>query len=123
MPSVALYYSRCWTSRTEHGLRRVCYCPHMAADVMATVWNGRPCAWNRVKLRKYLHRLNRVPAARLLQFVAIDTLGPLPRTRRTEKRFIIVITDQFSKLMQTAALSTIATKLIAIAFGGTWVFK
>lgn len=95
----------------------------MAADAMATVWNCRHCARNRVKLRKYLYRLKRVSAARLLQFVAIDTLGPLPRTRRTGKSFIIVITNQFSKLTQTSALSTIATKLIAIAFGGTWVFK
>ena len=80
-----------------YALRREYYWPHLAADVAATVRGCRTCAMNRVKLRKHLNRLKLSPATRPLENLAIDILGPLPKTK-VEKPFLLVITDRFTKL-------------------------
>ena len=105
-----------------YALRREYYWPHLAADVAATVRGCRTCAMNRVKLRKHLSRLRLFPATRPLESLAIDILGPFPKTK-TGKRFLLVITDCFSKLMQVVALRTITAYTVAVAFCEAWVFK
>ena len=77
---------------------------------------------NRVKLRKHLNRLRLFPATGPLKSLAIDILGPLPKTK-TGKRFLLVITDRFSKLTQVVALRTITAYTVAVAFCESWVFK
>lgn len=52
---------------------------------------------------KYLNRLKLFLAISSLQSVVIDILGPLSRTR-LHKRFIVVITDRFSKSTHTEVL-------------------
>ena len=105
-----------------YALRREYYWPHLAANVAATVRGCRTCAMNRVKLRKHLN-LNRLfQATRPLESLAIDILGPLPKTK-TVKRFLLVITDRFSKLTQVVALRTITAYTVPVAFCKSWVFK
>ena len=79
-------------------------------------------ARNRVKLRKHLNRLKLFPATRPLESLAIDILGPLPKTR-TGKRFLVIVTDRFTKLTQVAPLRTITAYHVAVAFCEIWVFK
>ena len=62
------------------------------------------------------------PATKPLEFVAMDILGPLPRTRHG-MRFILVVTDRFTKLTKTEALRTITAVSVAKAFCKTWVFN
>ncbi|CDF34348.1 unnamed protein product [Chondrus crispus] len=93
-------------NRMYYALRREYYWPHLAADAAATVRGCRTCAMNRVKLRKHLNRLRLFPATRPLESLTIDVLRPLPKTK-TGKRFLLVITDGFSKLTQVVVLPTI----------------
>ena len=109
-------------TRMYYALRRQYYWPHLGADVAATVRGCRTCAMNRVKLRKHLNRLRLFPATRPLESLAMDMLGPLPKTK-TGKPFLLVITDRFSKLMQVVALRTIAAYTVAVAFCDSWVLK
>ena len=57
-----------------------------------------------------------------LEYVAMDILGPLPRTKHG-MRFILVITDRFTKLTKTVALRTITSLAVARAFCRAWVFN
>ena len=109
-------------NRMFYTLRETYYWPHMAADVAATVRNCRHCARNRLRLRRHMNRLKLFPATRPLESVAIDILGPLPRTK-SGKRFLLVITDRYTKLTQVAALRSITAYHVAVAFCETWVFK
>lgn len=54
--------------------------------------------------------------------VAIDILGPLPRTR-SEKQFLLAITDHFRKLTQVTALAKITDCNVAVALCEVCVFK
>ncbi len=51
----------------------------------------------------------------------MDLLGPLPRTSRGN-RFLLVMTDRFSKLRWAVPLRTINTPSVAKAFCEHWVF-
>jgi transposase InsO family protein len=51
----------------------------------------------------------------------MDILGPLPKTERGN-RFLLVISDRFSKLTRTVPLRTITSLVVAKAFCDTWVF-
>ena len=109
-------------NRMYYALRPEYYWPYLAADVAATVRGCRTCAMNRVKLRKHINRLRLFPATRPLESLAIDILGPLPKTK-TGKRFLLVIKDRFTKLTQVVALRTITAYTVAVGFCDAWVFK
>ena len=57
----------------------------------------------------------------LLEFVAIDILGELITTKRGH-RYILVISDRYSKLVRTVPLKNITAAHIAQAFVHNWVF-
>ena len=61
-------------------------------------------------------------AEKPLEYVAADILGPIPRTKHG-KRFILVVTDRFSKLTKTEALRSITSLSVAKAFCRTWVYN
>ena len=94
----------------------------MAADIVATVRDCGPCSRNRVRLRKRTHPLKLFPAVKPLEDVAIDILGPLPRTENGH-RYILVIADRFTKLTQAVPLSSTTAAVVAAAFVDEWVFK
>ena len=77
---------------------------------------------NRVKLQKHLNGLRLFPAKQPLESLAIGILGPLPKTK-AGKRFLLVITDRFTKLTQVVALRMITAYTVAVAFYDAWVFK
>ena len=62
------------------------------------------------------------PATKPLEYVAMDILGPLPNTKHG-RRFILVITDRFTKLAKTESLRTITSLSVAKAFRQCWVFN
>ena len=102
-------------------LRTQFYWPHMANDVFQTVRNCRSCA--RVRGTTYKHRrfLRLFPAEYPLQFVAIDLLGPLPRTTNGN-RHVLVITDRFSKLSRAVPLVRINSTSVVRAFLENWAY-
>ena len=54
--------------------------------------------------------------------MSIDILGPLPKSKRG-KRFLLVITDRFTKLTTVVALRNINAYSVAFAFCEAWIFK
>ena len=109
-------------TRMFETLRMHFYWPHMAADVHWYVRNCRPCAKKRSKYRKTKRLLKLFPATVPLESIAIDILGPLTRTRK-KNRYLLVISDRFTKLTQVVSLPRINAYTVAVAFCEAWVFK
>jgi hypothetical protein len=80
------------------------------------------CAKNRVTERKRTSFLKLIPASGALEFVAMDILGSLPKTEHGN-RFLLVISDRFSKLTRTDPLRTITALGVAKDFCDAWVFS
>ena len=102
-------------------LRRFLYCPSMAVDVYAVPRNGVSCAKNRISLRQHRNFLKLFPARAPLEFVAIDILGELIKTPRGN-RYMLVISDRFSKLVRTVPLKKVTSSEVPKAFVHHWVF-
>ena len=103
-------------------LRKQFYWPNMALDCFHTVRHCIPCAKRRVNLRKHMSFMKLFPARRPGEHVAIDILGPLPRTR-AGYIYILVITDRYSKMTAVHPLRNITALTCAKAFCEEWVFK
>ena len=109
-------------TRMHRRLRRKFYWPHMAADVATTVHECESCAKNRIRLMKQANKLKLFPATTPLECVAIDILGPLPKSK-DGYRFILVVTDRFTKLTHAFPLKKIKADDVAVMFVNEWVFK
>jgi transposase InsO family protein len=109
------------TTRMFRSLRRRFFWKGMGADVAETIRQCTTCAKNRVKERKRTSFLKLFPASSPLEYVSMDILGPLPKTDHGN-RFLLVITDRFSKLTRTVPLRTITAFNVAKAFCDAWVF-
>jgi Integrase core domain len=79
------------------------------------------CAKNRIKERARTLFLKLFPASEPLEYVSMDILGPLTKTQHGN-RFLLVITDRFSKLTRTVPLRTISALAVAKAFCEAWIF-
>ena len=102
-------------------LRRHFYWPTMALAWYTVAKNCAACARARVKLRKNTKEMKLFTPKAPLEFVAIDILGELITTKRGH-RYILVISDRYSKLIRTVPLKKITAAHIAQAFVPHWVF-
>lgn len=68
------------------------YWPHIANDVYATVRDCQYCTRNYRTNRKQ-SKLRQFSPNSLLEFVAIDILGPLPNTK-SGNQFVVVMIDR-----------------------------
>ena len=93
----------------------------MELDVFNTVRQCAKCAKERLSLGKHARFLKLFPAQQPLQFVAIDILGPLPRTKSGHK-YLVVISDRYSKFVRTVPLKKITAWNVAKAFCDHWAF-
>ena len=93
----------------------------MAVDAYMTARTCPDCAKARIKLRKKASKMKLFPAKAPLEYVSIDILGELPRTQRGN-RYLLVITDRFSKLTRTVPLKRITAAVVAEAFTKHWAF-
>jgi transposase InsO family protein len=108
-------------TRMYRSLRRRYFWQKMSHDVTDTVRSCTTCAKNRIKERKRTSFLKLFPASEPLEYLSMDILGPLPKTPHGN-RFLLVITDRFSKLTRTIPLRTITAHSVAEAFCTHWVF-
>lgn len=97
------------------------YLPYMANDAFKTVANGRFCAINWRTLRKRSTALTLFSPSNLLEFVAMDKLGPLPKSKRGFAS-ILVITDRFSKSTRGIPLKSASARVIADAVSENRVY-
>ena len=86
-------------SRMYAAMRRYYYWVGMAADVVSYVRNCDSCARQRVRPLARRSPLTLFPATVPFQDIAVDLYGPLERTAAGH-RFILVITDRFTKLVR-----------------------
>ena len=102
-------------------MRQHFYWPLMAADTYNFVRQCQECAKERISHRKHASYLKLFPARAPLESVAIDILGPLPITS-SGHRFLLVITDRYTKLTKTVPMRSITALVVAKAFCEHWVF-
>lgn len=93
----------------------------MAIDAYSVVRNCVACTEERVKLRKVTKELQLFPARAPLEFISMDLLGELITTPR-KNRWLLVITDRFTKLVCTVPLRRVSAAAVAKAFVHHWVF-
>jgi Integrase zinc binding domain len=104
-------------------MRRRFYWRNMNKEGEETVRHCTVCAKNRVTERKRTSFLKLLfPASGPLEFVAMEILGPLPKTEHGN-RFLLVISDRFSKLTRMVPLRTITTLGVAKTFCDAWAFS
>ena len=104
-------------TRMYHHVRSTYYWPQMDADIYRTFRTCNACTKNREKLRTRTHPLLLFPVQRPLESLSIDILGPLTKTKKGH-RFLLVITDRFTKLTQVIPLRRIDAYTVAVAFVG-----
>ena len=102
-------------------LRRDFYWPNMANDVATVVRNCTSCAKVRGVKHSHQHFLKLFPAAGPLEYVAIDILGPLPKSAKGNQ-YILVITDRYIKLARAIPLATTTASVVAETFLDHWVY-
>jgi len=107
--------------RMYNTLTRGYYWPTMIVDVHATVRACETCARDRMQFIQHTNPLKLFPAKRPLDDVAIDIMGPLPKTTHG-KLYILVMMDRYSKLCRLAAMTNVRAETIARAFVEEWVF-
>jgi hypothetical protein len=98
-------------------MRRRFYMSNMCKEVRETVRYCAVCAKTRVIERKKTSFLKLFPASGPIEFVAMDILFPLSKTEHGN-RFLLFISDRFSKLTGKVPLRTITALGVAKAFCG-----
>jgi transposase InsO family protein len=94
-------------------LSRQWFWPSMARECVAVVRSCPACVAKRLKRGpKQSVPLTIFPPIRPLEFVAIDVLGPLPTTPRGN-RFVLCITDRFSKMSIAVRLREQTASVVA----------
>ena len=109
-------------SKMYQTLRRDFYWPSMSVDIHNVVEDCDSCARNRSKDQRNIYPMKLFPATKPLEYVAMDILGPLPKTKHG-RRFVLVITDRFTKLAKAVSLRTITSLSVAKAFCDCWIFN
>lgn len=108
--------------RLYYRIKRYFYWPSLAADCYGTVRNCSICTRNRIKQRRNVGELKIFPASAPLESTCIDILGDLIKTPR-DSRYLLVITDRFTKLVSTISLKGVSAAEIAKQFVNEWVFS
>ena len=102
-------------------LVRQWFWPSMAKDCLATVRQCPACVAKRLKRGpKRSVPLTIFPPIRPLEFIAIDVLGPLPTTARGN-RFVLCITDRFSKMSVAVPLKDQTASVVAQTLVDRWI--
>jgi Integrase zinc binding domain len=71
--------------------------PGMSADVTKHANTCPSCCQTRLKKQRRTHHLKPFTPSAPLEQVAVDILGPLPKTKRGHQ-YVLVVTDRYSKL-------------------------
>ncbi|CAN8067637.1 unnamed protein product [Agarophyton chilense] len=108
-------------TRMYNTLRRDFYWPQMANDVYQTARDCRSCAAMRRTQNRSQKRLKLFPAAKPLEFVAMDIVGPFPKSV-TGHEYILVITDRFTKLCREVPLRPTTAPVVARTFLENWAY-
>ena len=101
-------------------MRRSFYWPHMAADISSYVAACPSCVKKSLRISRKTTRLQLFPPNAPMEFVAMDILGPLT-TSTKGNRFLLVVTDRFTKLTRAYPLASTVAEVVAKVFFDGWV--
>ncbi|GFX26243.1 retrovirus-related Pol polyprotein from transposon 297 [Trichonephila clavipes] len=109
--------------KTYHKIRDVCYFPYMRKFIDQYVSTCHMCQVNNYK--------NALPAGRLIpivsnysnEIVTIDLLGPYPMSRVRRNRYVLVITDHFSKWAEIIPLKKASARITADNFFDKYISR
>ena len=107
-------------NRMYYAMRRRYYWPSMVTDIYNTITKCTTYAQNRLSLRRHTSPLTLFPASEPLTDLSVGIFGPIPATK-AGNRFILVITDRFSKLTKCVALRYITAISVVSAIIDAWV--
>jgi len=107
-------------SQMYETMRNHYYWPSLAADVYGWVAACPTCAKNRLMGKQSTAPLRLFPATDSFAALAIDLLGPLPRTPEGYE-YILVICDRFTKVTRAVPLKNISALDVLSAFLDAWV--
>jgi RNase H-like domain found in reverse transcriptase/Integrase zinc binding domain/Integrase core domain len=103
-------------TRLFASLRRDFFWPQMAADCEAFVKRCPSCARKELKCKRRRAKfLKLFPPSGPLEFISIDILGPLPKTK-SGHQYLVIIPDRFSKLTRALPVQNVTAETVAIAF-------
>jgi Integrase core domain len=92
----------------------------MAGDISRYVASCPSCVKKSLRISRKTTRMKLFPPSAPMEFVAMDIMGPLTTTDRGN-RFLLVITDRFTKLTRAYPLSTTTAEVVARTFFDGWV--
>lgn len=101
-------------------MRRFYYWPAMAVEIAEVLKGCHPCARNWLTKRRNGTSLRLFPPSVPNEHVAIDLLGPSPKTA-DGNIFVRVISDRFRKLSRTVALPDDKALTVLAAIMDNWV--
>jgi Integrase zinc binding domain len=96
-------------------LRKLFYWPCMAGDISRYAASCPSCVNKSLRISRKTTRMKLFPPSASMEFAAMDILGPLTITDRGN-RFLLVITDRFTKLTRAYLLSTTTAEVGARTF-------
>ncbi|GFY23360.1 retrovirus-related Pol polyprotein from transposon 297 [Trichonephila clavipes] len=104
-------------------IRDVCYFPYMRKFIDQYASTSHMCQVNNYK--------NALPASRLIpivsnypnEIVTLDLLGPYPVSRVRRNRYVLVITDHFSKWAEIIPLKKASARVIADNFFDNYISR
>ncbi|GFY31678.1 retrovirus-related Pol polyprotein from transposon 297 [Trichonephila clavipes] len=109
--------------KTYHKIRDVCYFPYMRKFIDQYFSTCHMCQINNYK--------NALPAGRLIpivsnypnEIVTLDLLGPYTVSRVRRNRYVLVITDRFSKWAEIIPLKKASARVIADNFFDNYILR
>lgn len=98
----------------DNDVRKELYWPHVAKDVYSTVWDCCFCTTN-FKHRKRQRKVKLFIPKGPMEYVCMDILRPLPRTKKGNQ-FRIMMTDRYKKLTKRILPSNANDLTVACSF-------
>jgi Integrase zinc binding domain len=102
-------------------IRKTFFWPRIAEDIYETVRQCDLCPRNRISEEMKTNPLKLFPANGPLESVSVHILGSLPRTKHGN-RFLLVISDRYSKVTKTVPLRIVTALSVARAFCDHWAY-
>jgi transposase InsO family protein len=102
-------------------MRKTFYWPGLSKEAYEVVKRCTECIQEQLASRPVRTQLKLFPSSGPLEFVAIDILGPLPKTNQGHQ-YLLVISDRFTKLVRTIPLRRITSLMVAQSFSSGWVY-
>ena len=109
--------------KTLERIRQRFWWPMMRRDIDKWIKSCKPCAARSTAGRNLKAELQPITVGVRFAKVAADILGPVTRNRDTGNKYILVITNYFTKYVITVALWTITAADVAKAFVEKWVLR